>query len=101
MIEILLELSSSIDVPAAHAAEQRVPPAVPTSGHGPGQLIRIHSGADRPQDSFVAVRYREHWSWIDDRDLYSKPTFSILMALFTLTETTAHRVAPVVTVPAH
>ncbi len=64
-------------------------------------LIRIRSSADRPQDAFVAIRYRDHWFWIDDRDLYSKRTFSFLMLIFTLTESGGVSAAPIVTVPAH
>ena len=101
MLEIMLELSSSIDVPAVHAAEQRVFPALADqeAAGSPKQLIRVRSDVNPPQDAFVAVRYRDHWFWIDDRDLYSKRTFSFLMFLFTLTETGGAPATPVVTVP--
>jgi len=103
MIEIMLELSSFIDVPAAHAAEQRVFPAIAGQGTAGSlkPLIRVRSDTNRPQDAFVAVRYRDHWFSIDDRDLYSKRTFSFLMFLFTLTETGGTPGVPVVTVPVH
>ncbi len=103
MLEIMLELSSNIEVPAAHAAEQRVFPALAQAGASGGlkPLLRIRSGADRPQDAFVAIRYRDQWFWIDDRDLYSKRTFSFLMLIFTLTESGGVPGVPVVTVPAH
>ncbi len=103
MLEIMLELSSNIEVPAVHAAEQRVFPALAheTSAGSQKPLLRIRSSADRPQDAFVAIRYRDHWFWIDDRDLYSKRTFSFLMLIFTLTESGGVPGVPVVTVPAH
>jgi hypothetical protein len=101
MLEIMLELSSSIEVPAIHAAENRVFPALADqeSVGSPKQLIRVRSDVNRPQDAFVTVRYRDNWFWIDDRDLYSKRTFSFLMFLFTLTETGGAPAVPVVTVP--
>jgi hypothetical protein len=101
MLEIMIDLSSYVVVPAALAVEQRVIPAL--TGHStagsPHPLIRILSDANLPQDAFFAVRYRNHWFWIDDRDLYSKRTFSFLMFLFTLTESGGTSAAHVVTVP--
>jgi hypothetical protein len=48
----------------------------------------------------VAVRYRDSWFWIDDRDHPSKAAFNFLMLLFSLTETGSTQSAPLVTVPA-
>jgi hypothetical protein len=103
MLEIMLELSSAIEVPATHAAEKRVFPALADQEAAGSQkhLFRVRSSVDRPQDAFVAVRYRDNWFWIDDRDLHSKRTFSFLMFLFTLTETGGTTAAPVVTIPAN
>ena len=59
---------------AAHLAEGRVTPgweSLPTDNGAP-RLIRIHSSKTKPDDSFVAVSYRDHWFWIDDRDLKTK-----------------------------
>jgi hypothetical protein len=64
-------------------------------------LIRIHSSTDKPGgDAFIAVPYRNHWFWIDDRDMRSKALFSFLMFIFSLTETGGKEGAPVITVPA-
>ena len=64
-------------------------------------LLRVHSGTERPADAFVTIRYREHWFWIEDRDLNSKGISSFLMFLFTLSETGGGgQVLPVITVPA-
>ena len=62
-------------------------------------LIAIHSGPKRPTDAHVAVRYRDLWFWIDDRDLNSKRMFAFVMLLFSLTETGGDQRAPIVTVP--
>lgn len=103
MLEILLDMSSYIDVPAAHVAEKRASPGFADLAHLTGglePLIRVRSGPERPDDAFVAIRYRDNWFWIDDRDLGSKGIFSFLMFLFTLTESGGGQVSPVITVPA-
>jgi hypothetical protein len=103
ILDILIDMASFITVPEAHVQEQRV---VPTADPevGPGgpipSLVRILSGAEKPGDAFVAVPYRDHWYWIDDRDLPSKGLFTFLMFLFTLVETGDKGAPPVVTIPA-
>ena len=104
MLEILLDMSSCIDVPPAHVVERRAAPGFADAAGATGglpPLIRVNSGTERPADAFVTIRYREHWFWIEDRDLNSKGIFSFLMFLFTLSETGGGgQVSPVITVPA-
>ena len=103
LLEIIVDLGSHIDVPQEHVREKRVSPTTgPESigGTPVPPLITIHSSADRPSDSFVAVPYRDHWYWIDDRDLRSKTLFTFLMFVFSLTETEGKEGAPIVTIPA-
>jgi hypothetical protein len=57
-------------------------------------LIRIASAAERPADAFVATPYRDHWCWIDDRDIPSKRLFSFLMFIYNLVETGGKESAP-------
>ncbi len=102
ILEILVDLSSFIDVPEAHVADRRVTPtAEPEVGpSGPIRpLIRIGSSPERPADAFLAVPYRGYWFWIDDRDMASKRLFSFLMFIFTLVETGGKEGAPVLTIP--
>jgi hypothetical protein len=102
ILEILVDLSSLIGVPETHVADRRVgPPAEPEVGpSGPiPPLMRILSSPERPADAFLAVPYRGHWFWIDDRDMPSKRLFSFLMFVFTLVETGAKDSAPVLTIP--
>jgi hypothetical protein len=102
MLEILIDLSSYIEVPAASALERRTfPTPAPEviSGAPVAPLIRILSSPQSPGDAFAAVPYQQDWYWIDDKDLPSKRLFSFIMFLFTLTETGDRQGAPIITVP--
>jgi hypothetical protein len=103
VLEILVDLSSYIDVPAANVEQKRTfPSPAPEFVNGapvPG-LIRILSSPQKPDDAFAAVPYRQDWYWIDDKDFPSKRLFSFIMFLFTLTDTGEKQGAPVITIPA-
>jgi len=103
ILEVLIDLSSFISVPAAHVAERRVGPTSEGEEGPEGRmvpLLRIASAADRPDDAFAAVPYRGYWFWIDDRDLASKKAFTFLMFIFTLVEPANREAPPAVTIPA-
>jgi len=103
LLEILIDFASSIDVPPLHVEEGRVPKTAVFDTDKEGgfrPMVRIHSGLERPADAFVAVRYRDHWFWVEDRDYPSKGIFSFLLILFSLTETDSGRGSPLVTIPA-
>jgi hypothetical protein len=102
ILDVLIDLASFITVPEADVQERRVTPtAEPEVGPGGSipPLVRILSSAEKPRDAFVAVPYRDHWYWIDDRDLASKGLFSFLMFVFTLVETGDKVAPPIVTIP--
>jgi hypothetical protein len=101
-LEVLVDLSSFITVPEADVAEQRVgATAEPDIGpDGPIRpLLRVSSGTEPPADAFIAVPYRGHWFWIDDRDMASKKMFSFIMFVFTLVEPGSKEPTPVLTIP--
>ena len=102
ILQVMIDVASHIDTPAVHVAEGRVhvPPRTAEDERMFPALVRVHSAAQEPKDAYAAVRYRDHWFWIDDRDPRSKSGFSFLMLLFSLTETASTQAAPVVTVPA-
>ncbi len=102
ILEILVDLSSFIDVPEAHVTDRRVTPTaeLEVGPSGPIRpLIRIGSSPERPADAFLAVPYRGYWFSIDDRDMGSKRLFTFLMFVFTLVETGGKEGAPVLTIP--
>jgi hypothetical protein len=60
----------------------------------------VLSSVSEPEDAFIAVPYRDHWFFIDDRDIWSKRTFYFLMLMFSFTERSDNAQAmPVLTVP--
>jgi hypothetical protein len=103
MLQVFSAYASLIEVPEAHVTQNRVAATgqedlAVTAGFPP--LIRVHSGRTKPDDAFVAVPYRDHFFWIDDRDIDSKSMFFFLMILFSFTERgQGEQVAPVLTVP--
>jgi hypothetical protein len=102
MMQVLVDVGSYVDVPEKDVTEGRV--FVPQRDEEIERLfpalLQVHSGPEAPGDAHIAVRYRDGWFWIDDRDHYSKSAFNFLMLLFSLTETGSTQTAPVVTVPA-
>lgn len=101
MLQILIQLATKIDVPAEHIAAGRTLPAMVTPGsEAEGRkLMNIHHSKDQPADAFAAVKYRDYWYWVDDRDFRTKRTFAFLMILFSLTETGGREGLPLVTIP--
>jgi hypothetical protein len=103
MLQVLADFGSYIDVPTKDIAEGRV--YVPTRSAEQQRmfppLMRVHNSEEAPADAYVALRYRDSWFWIDDRDWRSKAVLNALMLMFSLTETGAQQsAAPVVTIPA-
>ncbi len=102
LLEVIIDLSADIEVPAVHVEERRVSPAYAeqtAAGEKIRPLIRIRSSSEKPADAFVVIPYRNAYFWIDDRDLMSKKIFSFLMFVFTLVETGEKGAAPIVTIP--
>jgi len=103
LIQIMSEYASYIEVPDSDVAEGRVSAPARENAETESRfppLIRVRSGASKPDDAFVAVPYRKHWFWIDDRDLHSKRTFYFLMIMFSFTERgETGQAVPILTVP--
>lgn len=102
ILHVMTTMAAQVEVPAQDVAEGRATPGF-AAGDGEKQthgLVRIHSSPDEPVDASVAVRYRSHWFWIDDRDLKSKRAFASMLLLFTLTDTGQKESLPLITIPA-
>ena len=90
MLGTMYFLSHGIEVPLKHAAAGLV-----TTTTGPygepfswfdvtGDLLHVRSQKRKPKCAAVAVKYRDHWFYIDDQNLESKSTFALLLQLFEL-----------------
>lgn len=64
-----------------------------------GDILRIRSQFHRPVEAAIAVNYRGKWFYIDDSDLPSKSTFSLLMQIFSLQSGDARDRGPLLTLP--
>jgi len=102
IVQVLVDISSYIDVPAADVAQGSVYALQRTPEHERlfVPLIAVRCGPLAPENPYVSVKYRNQWFWIEDRDLRSKQIFNFLMFMFSLTETGGGQAAPILTIPA-
>lgn len=102
MLQVLIDVASYINVPAADLSEGRAynPQRSPEQERLFPPLLDVRHGSSPPDDAFVAIRYRNRWFWIDDRDHESKNMFNSLLLMFSLTETAPAKTPPLVTIPA-
>jgi hypothetical protein len=83
-------LAQSVDVPQNDIKDGRVV----ITRHHDGQpfdwnelfaeFFQIKSSQSEPSDAYVRINYRGSWFYIDDRDLESKSTFSLLNQIFAI-----------------
>jgi hypothetical protein len=64
-------------------------------------IFHIHEGRSRPDNAWVAVRSRNYWFYIDDRELASKRAFTLAVELMNLQISggESSQSAPVLTLP--
>ncbi len=106
LLGVLFFLSHAVQPPEEHKARGLV--AVTRSDEGPafdwaqvlGDYMTIYSGKDKPADSFVSVRYRDHWYYVLDNDLNSKATFGLVNYLFALQAAEGDGRSPLLTISA-
>ena len=86
VIEVLTDLSFDVEVPPEHEKDGRVGPPLAVTVSRKSNF-KVSSGTSRLGNAFAAVRYEDHWFWIDDRDYSSKRALSFMMVLLALSET--------------
>jgi hypothetical protein len=96
--QILGELSSGVQVPEQDLKETRAT-GRNRSDSATAPLISILVGDSQPEDAYVAVRYRNRWFWVSDRDLASKRMFVFIMLFMSLAETGKPPQGPLLTLP--
>jgi hypothetical protein len=101
MLHIMMTMAGQVDVPDVDVAQGRATPGYQGGAEADKlRLIRVQNSKSKPADAYAAVHYREHWFWIDDRDLRSKRAFAYMMMLFTLADTGEKENLPLITIPA-
>ena len=101
MLQIMGAFASYIEVPEAHLKDHSATPSLAqaTSENRQG-TVQIHSGKEKPANVFAAVRYHDHWFWIEDGDWQTKRALTAVMFFFTLAETGSNEKLPLITIPA-
>ena len=64
-----------------------------------GELFKIRSSTDKPDNAYISVYYRDTWFYISDNDLNSKSTFMLLTQLFNLKAGQSKAINPTLTIP--
>ena len=90
LLGIMFYLSQAVEVPEPDLEEGRV--VVTKTDNGEvfnwaeitGGLLRIHNSVNRPEDARLLIFYRNYWFYINDSDLTSKSTFSLLAQIYAL-----------------
>lgn len=102
LMHLLATMAALVEVPPEDLTNHRATPGFESveGGAKPVRMIEIHSSAEKPDDAFVSIHYRDHWYWIDDRDLKSKRVFAFMLMLFTLADTGEKEGLPLITIPA-
>lgn len=99
ILTILGDMSSYVQVPEEDITLGRTRPGAPEDETVRRPLL-VHCTDTDPEHAYVKVRHRDHWFWINDRDLESKRTFFALVLLTTLAESSEAAQAPLLTIPA-
>lgn len=89
LLQVLFYLSHAVQVPPEHARSGLAPLTLEPDGRvfAWDQVLRglfkvcSARGHRPPAHAYVAVRYHDHWYYIDQRDRDSKATFSLVLAM--------------------
>ena len=101
MVQIMGAFATYMDVPAAHLEDHSALPALDDAPpEGWQNPVRIHSGAEKPENAFVAVHYRGYWFWVDNGDWHTKRALTSVMFFFTLAGSGGNESVPLITIPA-
>lgn len=105
LLGIMFYLSQAVEVPREDISQGKVTQTKTSDGkffdwkEVSGDLLSIHSHSDTPQADSKSIYYRGTWFYIDDSDLSSKSTFSLLAQIFSLQAGTIKSTAPLLTLP--
>ncbi len=103
---VLYYLSQAVEAPVEDERAGKVTVTRTPSGErfdwrdAIGGLLQIRTADEEPENAYVKVQYRDHWFFIEDSDLESKSTFSLLLLIFSVQSAGAEAgLTPLLTVP--
>ncbi len=105
LMGVLFYLSHSVQVPESDKQSGIVTITRDSAGNEfdwgllTANLFHIRSSQTEPQGASIRTRYRNSWFYIDDADLDSKSTFSLLSQLFSLQAGNTESARPLLTLP--
>ena len=105
LLGIMFYLSQAVEVPKKDISQGKVTQTKTPEGKifdwkdVTGDLLRISSLSGNPQADSKSIYYRGTWFYIDDSDLSSKSTFSLLAQIFSLQAGKIQDNAPLLTLP--
>lgn len=103
--QVIYDLAWSVAIPAEDEKKQLYLKAAPVDDglnqvDGPhAGLVRVSYSRTRPEESFVAVPYRQGWYYISDDDVRSKAFLMLVRTLFSLQAGGIHSPLPLLTIP--
>jgi hypothetical protein len=95
-------LAKGVQVPPEHLADGwTIDFQIPTSEKGGKNLIpfKMIASKTQPKNSFAAVRYLDHWFYIDNADIESKRALGLIIAFFRILAPTGGGAAPILSLP--
>jgi hypothetical protein len=107
LLQVLFFVAHGVTVPPCHAASGVAPQTFGADGVGFDWdevltgLFKVSwaVGKNPPPCAAVAVRYRDYWFYIDDRDRDTKATFALLVEVSRLELGAKAGAAPILTLP--
>jgi len=98
IFDIMGNLAWRFEAPPEHVQEGRTLEAFRDEGSSLEPLIRVRYTEERPEAAYAAIRNRDYWFYIDDRDMASKRTFGFLQIVLSLAETGESGRGPLVSI---
>ncbi len=105
LIGIMYYLSHGVETPQVDRDKGKVTITLDANGQlfdwgrVTGDLMQVRTSPSQPESAIVSVEYRGEWYYIDDTNLGSKSTFSMLGQLFSLQSGNAKALVPTLTLP--
>ena len=95
ILEMMANISWYIEVPEEHISDGRT---LGTFRPNDPDLIHVLVAKDKPENAYLGINYRDHWFYIDDRDVKSKNTFGIMQILMGMAKDGSSAVAPLISI---